>query len=172
MRVSKDGCLSRASHMNRALRHGQRGFLHRLGQRRVRVAGARDVLGGGAELHRRPRPRAIMSPASGPDDVHAEHAVGLGVGEDLHEAVGLVVGLGAAVGGERELSRRCRRRPPPSAPPRSCRPRRSPGTCRRRSGSRRSSRGRPGRRGFPRPRCPRPRPCAPASARRSTSPIA
>jgi hypothetical protein len=32
--------------------------------------------------------------------MHAEHAVGLGVGEDLHEAVGLQVDLGAAVGGE------------------------------------------------------------------------
>jgi hypothetical protein len=35
--------------------------------------------------------------------MHPEHAVGLGVGEDFHEAVGLMVGLGAAVGGEREF---------------------------------------------------------------------
>ena len=38
------------------------------------------------------------------DNVDAEDAVGLGVGEELHEAVGRVVGLGAAVGGERELA--------------------------------------------------------------------
>jgi hypothetical protein len=36
--------------------------------------------------------------------VHAEHAVGRGVGQDLHEAVGRLVDLGAAVGGERELA--------------------------------------------------------------------
>src|SRR5204863_300424 len=35
---------------------------------------------------------------------HAEHAVGLGVGDDLDEAVGLAVGLGAAVGEHRKLA--------------------------------------------------------------------
>ena len=89
--------------MNRALGDRQRRFLHRLGQRRMGVAGARDVLGRGAELH---RDRGLRDHVAGvgADDVHAEHAVGLGVGQDLHEAVGLVVGLGAAVGGERELA--------------------------------------------------------------------
>ena len=73
------------------------------GKRRMRVAGARDVFRRGAELHRHRRLRDHVA-GIGAEDVHAEHAVGLGVGEDLHEAVGLLVGLGAAVGGEREFS--------------------------------------------------------------------
>ena len=109
------------------------------------VAGARDVLGRAAELHRDRRLGDHVA-GVGADDVHAEHAVGLGVGEDLHEAVGGEVDLGAAVGGERKLAdvvgdagrlqlllgladRGDLR-----------------DTCRPRSGSRRSSRGRPGRR--------------------------
>ena len=36
--------------------------------------------------------------------MRAEHPVGLLVREHLDEAVGVVVGLGAAVGGERELA--------------------------------------------------------------------
>src|SRR5262249_9276768 len=40
-----------ASHMEGALVDRQRRLLHRLGERRVRVAGAGDVLGRGAELH-------------------------------------------------------------------------------------------------------------------------
>jgi hypothetical protein len=47
---------------------------------------------------------AIIVPATRGDDPHAEHAVGLGVGDHLHEAVGLVIGLGAAVGEHRELA--------------------------------------------------------------------
>ena len=47
---------------------------------------------------------AIIVPATEAMHPHAEHAVGLGVGDDLHEAVGLVVGLGAAVGEHRELA--------------------------------------------------------------------
>src|SRR5260221_14343756 len=34
------------------------------------------------------------------DDVDAEHAVGLGIGEDFHEALGLQVHLCAAIGGK------------------------------------------------------------------------
>ena len=41
---------------------------------------------------------------AGADDVDAEHAVGLGVGEDLDDAFGLVHGLGAAVGEEGEFA--------------------------------------------------------------------
>ena len=40
----------------------------------------------------------------GADHVDAEDAIGRGVGEHLHEALGLVVHLGAAVGHERELA--------------------------------------------------------------------
>ncbi len=35
----------------------------------------------------------------------AQHAVGLGVGQDLHEAVGLAVGAAPRIGHERELAR-------------------------------------------------------------------
>ena len=42
--------------------------------------------------------------AAGADDVQAQHAVGLGVGQDLHEARGLGHGHGAADGGEREAA--------------------------------------------------------------------
>ena len=76
-------------HAERPLADRQRRFLHRLGQRRVGVAGARDVLRGGAEFHRDGGFRDHVA-GVGADDVHAEHAVGLGVGQDLHEAVGLV----------------------------------------------------------------------------------
>src|SRR6185437_9464526 len=89
--------------MNRALgdRHG--GFLDRLGQRRMRVAGAGDVLGGSAEFHGDDGFGDHVA-GVGADEVHAEHAVGLGVGEDFHEAFGGLVHLGTAVGGHRKLA--------------------------------------------------------------------
>ena len=46
----------------------------------------------------------IISPAPKPTMWRAEHAVGLLVGEDLDEAVGVQHGARAAVGGERELA--------------------------------------------------------------------
>ena len=45
---------------------------------------------------------AISSPATGPDDVHAEHVVVLLIGDELHEADRLLHALRAAVGGEAE----------------------------------------------------------------------
>ena len=41
---------------------------------------------------------AIRLPASGAQDMHAQHAIGLGVGENLHEAVRRRDGFGARVG--------------------------------------------------------------------------
>ena len=41
---------------------------------------------------------AISVAGVGADDVDAEHPVGRRVGQDLHEAVGVAVDLGAAVG--------------------------------------------------------------------------
>ena len=124
-------------------------------------------------------PNSIATAASrdhvagvGADDVHAEHAVGLGVGEDLHEAVGLLIGLGAAIGGERKFADIVGDAGGLQFFLGFCRPRRFPDRCRPRSGSRRNSHDRPGRRGFRRRRRPRPRPCAPASARAITSPMA
>ena len=93
----------RTSHVEGALVDGEGSFLHGFGQRRMRVAGARQILGRAAELHQHRRLGDHLRRV-GAEDVHAEHAVGRGIGEDLHEAVGDVVGLGAAVGGERELA--------------------------------------------------------------------
>src|SRR3979411_1816727 len=90
--------------VDRPLLHRHGGFLDGLAQRRVGVAGARDVLGRFGEFHR-DGGFGVPAVGVGPDDVHAEHAVGLGVGEDFDETVGLMVDLGAAVGGEREFSR-------------------------------------------------------------------
>src|SRR6516162_4042329 len=102
MRASTRACvrLSRvASHMDGALIDRQCRLLHRLGERRVGVAGAGDVLGRGAELHGN---RSLRDHVAGvrADDVHAQHAVGLGIGEDLHEALGLQVRLCTAIGGK------------------------------------------------------------------------
>ena len=59
------------------------------------VAGAGDVLGRGAEFHG-DRGFGDHGPGVGPEDVHAEHAVGLGVGEDFDKAFGREIGAGAA----------------------------------------------------------------------------
>src|SRR3546814_15185700 len=56
-----------------------------------------------AEFHRLRRLRDHRARDAG-DAPHAEHAVALRVGDHLHEAVGLVVGLGAAVRHHRELA--------------------------------------------------------------------
>ena len=47
---------------------------------------------------------AIMLPGIRPDDMDAEHAVGLGIGEDFDEAVGLPVHLRAPIGCEGEFA--------------------------------------------------------------------
>ena len=82
-------------------RHGR--LAHRLRHGRVGVAGAREVLGRAAELHQHRRLVDHLAGA-GADDVDAEHAVGRLVGEDLHEAVGVVHGAGAGIGGEGEFA--------------------------------------------------------------------
>ena len=89
--------------MNGALVHRHGGFLDRLRQGRMRMAGAGDVFGRGAEFHG-DRGLGDHVAGIGADDVDAEHAVGLGVGDDLDEAVGGQVDLGAAVGGEGKLA--------------------------------------------------------------------
>ena len=63
------------------------------------MAGAGDILGRGTELHGN---RSLGDHIAGvrADDVDAEHAVGLGIGEDFHEALGLQVHLCAAIGGK------------------------------------------------------------------------
>ena len=71
----------------------------------MRMAGAGDVLGRAAELHR-DRRLGDHGAGIGADNVHAEHAVGRSIGEDLHEAVGGEVDLGAAIRREGELAGR------------------------------------------------------------------
>ena len=92
------------SHMDRALVDGERGFLDRLGQRRMRVAGAR----------RDPRPSrrtpsaraasAIISPALAPMMWTPSTRSVVASARIFTKPSVVVVGLGAAVGGERELA--------------------------------------------------------------------
>ena len=88
-------------HMNRAFcdRHGR--FLDRLAHCRVGMAGAAEVLG--AAPNSIAWTSAIMLPAPA-RSLHAEDPVGLCVRDDLHETIRGQVDLGAAVGGEGELS--------------------------------------------------------------------
>ncbi|MHC2739768.1 hypothetical protein ACVMFA_005545 [Bradyrhizobium liaoningense] len=67
------------------------------------VAGAREILRTAAEFHEN---AGFMDHFAGfaADDVHAEHAIGLRICENLHKAVSGLVDLGAAIGGERKLS--------------------------------------------------------------------
>ena len=68
-----------ASHMQRALVDGERRFLHRFVERRMRVAGAGEILGRSAELHQHDG-LGDHRAGIGADDVHAEHAVCIGIG--------------------------------------------------------------------------------------------
>src|SRR5262245_8006394 len=90
-------------HVNGALGDVHGGFLDRFGAGRMRMAGARQIFRRSAELD---QDRALVDHLAGfyADDVHAQHAIGFRVRQELDEAVGLLVRLGAAVGGERELA--------------------------------------------------------------------
>jgi hypothetical protein len=67
------------------------------------MARTRDVFGRGAEFH---GDGGLRNHVAGIDTNHmdAEHAVGLGIGQDLHEAIGGEIDLGAAIGAERKLA--------------------------------------------------------------------
>ncbi|MNT33155.1 hypothetical protein D3C72_1690670 [compost metagenome] len=67
------------------------------------VAGEGDVFRRGRELHGHAELTDHFADARA-DQVYAEYLVGLGVGQDFGEAFGLMVDLGPAVGGERELA--------------------------------------------------------------------
>ena len=87
-----------------SLRRARLGRLHdRLGQRRVGVDRQADVVGERAHLDGE---RGLGDDVRGAvaDDVDAEHLLGLGVDDDLHEAVGVGVGDGAPERDERELA--------------------------------------------------------------------
>jgi hypothetical protein len=69
----------------------------------MRMAGAREILGRAAELD---QDRALVDHLAGlhADDVRAQHAIGLRIGQELYEAIGLLVGFRTAVRGEREFA--------------------------------------------------------------------
>src|SRR6185295_14842207 len=65
----------------------QGGFLHGFSESRMRVAGARDVFAARAEFYRIGAFGDQVACARA-DDMNAEDAVGLGIGEHLHAAFG------------------------------------------------------------------------------------
>ncbi len=72
--------------MNRALVDRERGFLHRLRQGRMRVAGARDVFRCRAEFHRDRSFRDHVA-GIGADDMNPKHAIGFGIRENFSQSL-------------------------------------------------------------------------------------
>src|SRR4029079_9921222 len=85
----------------RALVGGERSFVQRFGERRVRVDGSLQILCGRLELHRE-HGLGDQLARDGTDDVHAEDVVVLAVRDQLHEADRLLHALRAAVHCERK----------------------------------------------------------------------
>src|SRR3546814_8366412 len=105
--LSSSGIAAPSSDVNGLARHRHRGFLDRLAMRRVRVAGVGDILRRRAELHRLRRLRDHRARDAG-DAPDAQNAVGFRIGDHLHEAIGFVIGLGAAVRSEeRRVGKEC-----------------------------------------------------------------
>lgn len=80
---------------------GHGSLLEGLGERGVSVASASNVLGGSTVLESKGALGDHLT-GVGADNVHTEDTVGLSVGEELDETVGVGVGLGAGVGAEGE----------------------------------------------------------------------
>jgi hypothetical protein len=80
---------------------GHGSLLESLGESGVSVRGTSNVLGRGAVLEGEGALGDHLA-GVGADDVHTEDTVGLGVSEELDQAVGVGVGLGARVGAEGE----------------------------------------------------------------------
>src|SRR5260370_21316432 len=87
------------SKVQRALVDRQRRFLHGLRQRRMRMADARDVFARRPELHGDDTFGNQLR-YQGTDGMHAEDAVGLGVGEKLDETARIAERSRAAIGHE------------------------------------------------------------------------
>src|SRR5687768_13354489 len=87
--------------VDRSAVHGKSGFLESFGERRVCVARAGDILGGGPKLDGR---RGLGDHVAGAraQDVNAHYAIGRRVREYLHLAVDLRERSRTAVGPERE----------------------------------------------------------------------
>lgn len=82
---------------------GHGGLLEGLGERGVSVRSAANVLGGSAVLKGKGALGDHLT-GVGANNVHTENTVGLSVGEELDETVGVEVGLGARVGAEGEAA--------------------------------------------------------------------
>src|SRR5882672_985556 len=93
----------RRSHMDRALADRKRGFLDGFRTSRMGVAGAREILGGTAELHQY---GGFVDHFAGftADYMHAKHPIGLRICENLNESFRGLVDLGTAIGGEWEFA--------------------------------------------------------------------
>ena len=67
------------------------------------MAGSRQILCRAAKFH---QDRHFVDDLTRihPDDMRAKHAIGLGIGQDLHESVRRLVRLGPAIRQERELA--------------------------------------------------------------------
>ena len=82
---------------------GKGGFVHHFRQCRVGVADTREVFAGGAKFHRH-HGFGNQFGGIGADDVHAEDAVGFGVGQHLDEAAGIAHAERTAIGGKGNLA--------------------------------------------------------------------
>src|SRR2546421_8291245 len=91
-------CTGYGSHMDGAFADRKRGLLDGFRAGRVSMARARQIFGRTTKLH---QDAGFMDHFAGfaADDVHAEHAIGLRICENLHETVSGLVDLGAAGGG-------------------------------------------------------------------------
>ena len=96
------------SDVNRPAVDGECRLLQRLAEGRVGVAGARNVLGRGAEFLGEDG-FGDQGTGIGADDVHTEHPVRRAIGKDFDKAFGVAVRPGARIGGERELDRKSTR---------------------------------------------------------------
>src|SRR5690606_39222832 len=88
------------SHVNGMTVYSQSRLMQRLGEGRVREDHHAEVFGAGAEFHRNGTLLNQLCSAWA-NDMHAQNAVGLGIGNDLDETGGFVGGHCTAAGCER-----------------------------------------------------------------------
>ena len=89
--------------IDRPLVGGQRSLVHGLGQRGMRVHRALQILAAGVVFQRQHGLGQQLA-GHGADDVHAQHAVAVGIRDDLHEARGGFHRSRTATGNERETA--------------------------------------------------------------------
>ena len=77
---------NKSLHMKRAIIDRQSRFLHRLGQCRMRMTGARNILSTGGKLHRQ---RRLGNHITGlrAQYMHAQNLIALGIGENFYKAI-------------------------------------------------------------------------------------